>query len=63
MPIEQLVQGAAAALSPDFVAKILTAAVGLATGDVREFTVELAADRTPILHKHQVEKGARLPKR
>ena len=61
MPIDQLAAGAAAALGDDNFRQLLAAAIGLATGEVRGFTVELGADRRPIIERRHVVKGQRLP--
>ena len=51
----------AAAIGDDVVRELLSAAAGLATGDVRDLQLELAADRRPILTAQRVVKGGRLP--
>lgn len=63
MPIEQLALGASAALGDDIIRELLSAALSMARGDVRDITLELAADRRPILTAKRITKGAPIPKR
>ena len=46
--------GAVAALGTDVVREILSASVGLATGDVRDYSVEITADRRPVVVARRV---------
>ena len=52
----------AAAIGDDVVRELLSAAAGLATGDVRDLQLELAADRRPILTARRVTKGTKIPR-
>lgn len=61
MTTPDLARAVAAAIGDDVVRELLTAAVGLATGDVRDLTLELAADRRPVLTARRVTKGPKLP--
>ena len=63
MPLDDLLAAASAALGDVVVREILESSVGLATGAVRDYRVELAADRRPVVVASRVTKGARLPKR
>lgn len=63
LPIDQLAAGAAAALGDDVVRELLDAALGLARGDVRDVSLELLADRRPVVVARRVVKGAPIPLR
>ncbi|PAP79635.1 hypothetical protein B1759_15055 [Rubrivirga sp. SAORIC476] len=62
MSLDQLAAGAGAALGDDIVREILSAAIGMARGEVRDLSVEIAADRRPIVVVRRVTKGLPIPK-
>ena len=63
MTTPDLARAVAAAIGDDVVRELLSAAAGLATGDVRDLQLELAANRRPILTARRVVRGTKLPKR
>lgn len=63
MSIAQLADATALALGEDVVRELLAAAAGLATGATRDVSIEVGADRRPIVVARRVTKGPKIPNR
>ena len=63
MSIAQLADATALALGEDVIRELLAAAAGLATGQTRDVSLELTADRRPVVVARRVTKGPKIPQR
>ncbi|PAP78002.1 hypothetical protein [Rubrivirga marina] len=60
LPVEDLAEAVAVALGDDIARALLSGAVDMATGTARDVSLELLADRRPIVVVRRITKGARL---